>query len=226
MFAGLQFGISASSHTRAGLVALSAHALIIVAAVYATERPIIVAGASADTLRIELSRFSPPDEASAAGAVPHPPVFPVAPTIPATPSRSPTPAIPAVDIAPAAPGWDAIRSLVRHQLAAPEALTTGRTALPVDAVDELPSLQDGLKPRYPDELRALGLTSEVVVGYVVNADGRVARSSLQIIRSTHPAFSRAVIEALVHARFNPARVAGRPIAVLVQQKIRFEAIPR
>jgi TonB family protein len=70
------------------------------------------------------------------------------------------------------------------------------------------------------------LTGEVVVEYVVNADGRVTRSSFRIVRSTHPAFSRAVIEALVRARFNPARVGGRPVAVLVQQKIRFEAATR
>ena len=79
MFGRLQFGISASSHTRAGLVALSAHALVIGAAVYATERPIVVARASADTLRIELSQ---PDDASPTGAVPHPPLFPVAPSFP------------------------------------------------------------------------------------------------------------------------------------------------
>ena len=226
MFEGLPFGISASSHTRAGLVALLAHALVIVAAVYATEPPTAVARASADTVRIELSRVPQSDKISPTEGVRHPPLLPSAPTIPALPLESHTPAMPDVDMSPAATGLDALRSLVAGEPAAPVLEPTGSPALPGSAVDELPTLQDDLKPRYPDELRGPGLTGEVVVEYVVNADGRVTRSSFRIVRSTHPAFSRAVIEALVRARFNPARVGGRPVAVLVQQKIRFAAATR
>lgn len=226
MFEGLPFGISTSSHTRAGLVALLAHALVIVAAVYATERPTAVARASADTVRIELSRVPLPDEVSPPAAVPHPPLLPGAPTLLPVPQESPTLGAPDVDISATAKGIDALRSLVAGEPPAPVAEATGSAALPSSAVDELPTLHDGLKPRYPDDLRGLGLTGEVMVEYVVTAEGRVARSSLRIVHSTHPAFSRAVIEALVRARFNPARVGGRSVAVLVQQKIRFETGPR
>jgi periplasmic protein TonB len=225
MFEGLPFGISASSHTRAGLVALLAHALVIVAAVYATERPTPVARASADTVRIDLSRMPQSDEVSRTGPVPHSPL-PNAPSIPAVPLESHTPAVPDVDLPPAATGLDAVRTLVAGEPAAPVLEPTGSRALPGSAVDELPTLQDDLKPRYPDELRGLGLNGEVVVEYVVTAEGRVTRGSLRVVRSTHPAFSRAVIDVLVHARFNPARVGGRSVAVLVQQKIRFEAASR
>lgn len=226
MFEGLPFGISTSSYTRAGLVALLAHALVIVVAVYATEPPTAGIRASADTVRIDLSRVRQSDEVSPTGAFPHPPLLPSAPTIPAVPLESHTPVTPDVDISPAATGLDALRTLVAGEPAAPVLEPSGRTALLGSAVDDLPTLQDGLKAQYPDELRVLGLTGEVVVEYVVNAEGRVARSSLRIVSSTHPAFSRAVIEALVRARFNPARTGGRPVAVLVQQRIRFQAMIR
>jgi periplasmic protein TonB len=223
MFEELPFGISASSQTRAGLVALFAHVLVIVTAVYATERPTAVTRASADTVRIQLSPARRPDETSPTGPARHHPSLPSAPTILAVPPQSHTPTIPGLDISPAAPGLDAVRSLVTGERAALDVRALGSTAPSVSAVDELPTLQDDLAPRYPEQLRALGLTGEVLVEYVVNAEGRVARSSLRIVHSPHPAFSQAVIEALVRARFNPARVGGRSVAVLVQQKIRFEA---
>jgi TonB family protein len=149
--------------------------------------------------------------------------LPSAPSVPPVPLESPAPAAPEVNLPPAAPGLDVVRSLVTGGPAAPDHEPMGNTALPVSAVDQFPTLQNDLKPRYPDELRVLGLAGEVLVQYVVTAEGRVARSSLQIVRSTHPAFSRAVIDAMVRARFNPARVGGRSVAVLVQQRIRFEA---
>jgi TonB family protein len=226
MFAGLPFGISPSSQTRAGLLALVAHALIIVAAVYATERPVVAARASADTVRIELPPLHQREEIASPEAVSPPPSMPGAPRIPAVPLESHAPAVPDVDISPAMPGWDAVRSLVTGEAAAPVSQLPGRAVVAGSAVDELPTLQNMVTPRYPDELRALGLTGEVVVEYVVNAEGRVARSSLRILRSTHPAFSREVIEALLRARFNPARAGRRSVAVLVQQKIRFETDTR
>jgi TonB family protein len=62
------------------------------------------------------------------------------------------------------------------------------------------------------------------VEYEVTAEGHVGAGSIRIVRSSHPAFSRAVIHALATARFNPARIGRIAVAVLVQQTIRFEAV--
>jgi TonB family protein len=129
----------------------------------------------------------------------------------------------AVDLTRRDPALAALRSLTigEPQAAGSESQPLGTTA-PSGEVDQLPTLRGDLRPQYPDELRATPLTGQVVVEYVVNAEGRVGAGSIRIVRSSHPAFSRAVIQALAKARFNPARIGRTAVAVLVQQTIRFE----
>jgi TonB family protein len=223
VFDGLPFGINLSSQARAGFAALLAHAAVITLAIDGSEQPTPPARASADTVHIELSRIPTPEHASSESM--HSPLgsLPSAPALPAAPLVLPAPGF-AVDSTHTGPGLAALRSLtIREPMG-----TVGesqRASAPVASrdVDQLPTLRGDLKPRYPDELRAALLTGQVIVEYVVNADGRVGAGSIRIVRSSHPAFSRAVIQALANARFNPARVGRMPVAVLVQQTIRFEA---
>jgi protein TonB len=78
---------------------------------------------------------------------------------------------------------------------------------------------DPIRPAYPAQLRALGVEGDVEARVVVLADGTVGGAKLS--RSTDPAFTEAVREALAHARFHPARRAGRPVASWVTVKLRF-----
>jgi TonB family protein len=226
MFDGLPFGINLSSQVRAGVAALLAHAGVIALAIYGSEPPTPAPRAIADTVHIEVPRIpnlehvSPEGTHSQVGSVPR------APAVPATPRVLPSAEF-AVDLTHKDPGLAALRSLT---IGEPKAI--GAESLhsappkPSRELDELPTLRGDLRPRYPDELRATLLTGHVVVEYVVNADGRVGAGSIRIVRSSHPAFSRAVIQALAKARFNPARIARIAVAVLVQQTIRFEAVLR
>jgi protein TonB len=75
--------------------------------------------------------------------------------------------------------------------------------------------------RYPDELRRTDVTGEVVVRFVVDTAGRVRPGSITVVRSSHPEFTRAVMEPLRLMRFHPARVGGIAVAQLVEEPFTF-----
>jgi len=89
-------------------------------------------------------------------------------------------------------------------------------------VDELPELLGVLSPEYPERLRRAGVSGWVRVVYVILPSGLADSASLRVIASTEPGFTTSVIKALLSASFKPARRRGRPVAVLVQQTIRFQ----
>jgi protein TonB len=89
-------------------------------------------------------------------------------------------------------------------------------------VDELPELRSPLNPPYPEHLRRAGINGSVHLEYVILASGRVDSASVRVIASTEPAFTIAVIGVVLSASFKPARRRGLPVAVLVQQTIRFQ----
>jgi len=68
-----------------------------------------------------------------------------------------------------------------------------------------------------------GGRGELVVRYVVTARGRVAPGSIVIVSSDVPSsFQSAVLSALAHASFLPARDGDRPVAVRVEEKTELE----
>jgi TonB family protein len=56
---------------------------------------------------------------------------------------------------------------------------------------------------------------------VVDTSGRVERGTVRVVHSDHPAFEAPAIESLLGARFQPARVFGRAVRVLVQIPVAF-----
>jgi TonB family protein len=76
--------------------------------------------------------------------------------------------------------------------------------------------------RYPSGLERFGLTGRVIAQFVVDTLGRVEPSSWDPLEATHPQFERAAFEALVDARFRPARLGGRLVRQQVRQSIRFD----
>jgi TonB family protein len=75
--------------------------------------------------------------------------------------------------------------------------------------------------RYPEELRSLSMTGEVLVQFIVDPTGTVRPGSLRVIRSSHPLFTKAVIDGARLLRFYPARVGGIPVAQLVEAPFTF-----
>ena len=77
-------------------------------------------------------------------------------------------------------------------------------------------------PRYPDALRAAGVSGVVTLRFVVDTAGRIEPGSLHVIESPNEQFTAAVFAALRDTRFSPGESHGRPVRVLVQRSFRFE----
>jgi TonB family protein len=75
--------------------------------------------------------------------------------------------------------------------------------------------------RYPAAMRRANREGEVLAQFVVDAEGMVETSTLKVLKSTDPAFTKAVAEALPTMRFDPARVKGRAVKQLVEQPFTF-----
>lgn len=98
-----------------------------------------------------------------------------------------------------------------------------------DELDTRPSLANGSQFRsavqrtYPGTLRGSGQWGSAVVSFVVLPDGRVDRSSVQVVEASQPAFRAAAAAAIANARFNPARVDGQPVRAQVSMPITWQS---
>jgi protein TonB len=77
------------------------------------------------------------------------------------------------------------------------------------------------KPRYPPVMQQAGIAGSVDVQYVVDTTGHAERSSWKVLRSTNKAFEEPAREAIMKGVFKPARIRGKAVRQLVQQKISF-----
>lgn len=76
-------------------------------------------------------------------------------------------------------------------------------------------------PVYPQLLRDMGITGRVVAEFVVDTAGRIEPGSWRVVQATHEGFVRAAREAVLSARFHPARVRGVPVRQLVHLPVTF-----
>jgi TonB family protein len=74
-------------------------------------------------------------------------------------------------------------------------------------VEQPPALLTTLTPRYPAGEVPAGTRGTVVVQVVVQPDGQVDMSTIEIVRSNHPAFTEAARSVVPHFRFRPAEMA-------------------
>ena len=93
-------------------------------------------------------------------------------------------------------------------------------------VDVKPAIVFLPSPEYPVQLRVKGVGGRVLVQCIVDTMGIVEPNSVKILQTPDTAFSRATIEALVQARFTPARVKGKAVRVLVDVPIDFNVKPK
>jgi protein TonB len=91
----------------------------------------------------------------------------------------------------------------------------------VATVDRLAALLSKPRPRYPDQLRAAGVTGRVVVRLVVDTTGRVEPASVVVRESSHDLFTQAVRGVLPSLRFAPAELGGRKVRMLVDLPFEF-----
>ncbi|MBV9772826.1 MAG: TonB family protein [Gemmatimonadetes bacterium] len=98
---------------------------------------------------------------------------------------------------------------------------------PVDVavVEERPKLQNGdemqrvLERLYPPLLRDAGVTGQTVLQFVIDTEGRVESSSVEVVSATNDAFREASVKAAEKFRFRPAKIGGRNVRVAITMPI-------
>jgi len=73
-----------------------------------------------------------------------------------------------------------------------------------------------LERTYPKLLLDAGIQGVVVMRFVVEPDGKVDASSVQVISTTHELFSDASVNVVEKLRFKPGIYKGQPVRVLIQ----------
>ncbi|MCU0792163.1 MAG: TonB family protein [Opitutaceae bacterium] len=87
------------------------------------------------------------------------------------------------------------------------------------ALDQRPEARVRINPVYPFEMRRSGLKGEVVVGFIIDAEGGVRDP--YIVRSSHPGFEAAALEAVLKWRFKPGKKGGVNVPTRVNQPLSF-----
>lgn len=90
------------------------------------------------------------------------------------------------------------------------------------AVDQPPEMLMMGQVRYPDELRRMGVQGRVTLRCILGPDGRVDPGTVQVVSAADVGFISAAREALLGARFRPAKVGGQPVRVVITVPIDFK----
>ena len=100
------------------------------------------------------------------------------------------------------------------------------TAFSVLEVDKTAERYDNsAAPIYPPELIAMGMEGLVHTIYVVDSTGIVDTTTVEVVSSNDPRFTKSVRNSLGLARFRPAIRAGHKVRQLVEQRFRFRIVP-
>jgi TonB family protein len=94
-----------------------------------------------------------------------------------------------------------------------------------DAVTERPQLLRFPVPKYPDSLRAAGVSGRVLVEVIVDSSGHADSASVRILSSSHPGFEAPAREVVLGATYAAGRLNGRAVPVLVRFPIPFTIAP-
>lgn len=82
-----------------------------------------------------------------------------------------------------------------------------------------------VSPAYPDSLYRARVAGHVIAEFVVDADGHARQGTIGVVSSTDPLFTASVRQAIVAARFIPARRQGMPVPQIVRQSFDFVVPP-
>lgn len=88
-------------------------------------------------------------------------------------------------------------------------------------VDRTAEVTRGATPRYPEALRSVNVEGQVVMRFVVSADGKVEPGSIEVLSSPQKLFTDAVRTALLNTRYRPAEAGGHAVRQLVEQSFKF-----
>jgi len=105
--------------------------------------------------------------------------------------------------------------------ASPTVVPAGKSMYEFQVEEQAHQIPGTGSMRYPDAMRSANREGEVLAQFVVDARGMVEPSTLHVLKSTDPAFTKAVAAALPTMRFTPARVHGRPVKQVVELPFTF-----
>jgi TonB family protein len=105
----------------------------------------------------------------------------------------------------------AASSAARAEDAAPGALTRA------------PAVIEPATPEYPEAAKARGLSGEVVLELDISAEGQVLDA--RVVKPGGDGFDEASLAAGRKLRFSPAEIDGKPAAVTIEYRFRFDAPP-
>lgn len=86
-------------------------------------------------------------------------------------------------------------------------------------LDQVPIARVRVQPQYPFEMRRAGITGEVLVEFIVDANGDVRNAFA--VRSTQREFETSAVQAVSKWKFKPGRKGGRAVNTRMQQPISF-----
>jgi len=106
------------------------------------------------------------------------------------------------------------------------ALTPSARQVYMDSVvDEKPRMLSHPPLHYPEQLRRARIEGRTVVRIIVDATGRVEPTAIKVIESDNPAFDRPAMDMMLGARFQPGRVLGHPMRVVLDRTVEFRIPP-
>jgi TonB family protein len=92
------------------------------------------------------------------------------------------------------------------------------------AVDQPVTPIDLPRPVYPRGLQMAGQCGYVELRYVVGLDGRAEPGTIVAVYATNHEFEKPALDVIRAARFNSARLAGKPVRQRVQQRMTFSVM--
>jgi len=87
------------------------------------------------------------------------------------------------------------------------------------SLDQAPVALAQLPPDYPASLRRRGVAGEVLIRFVVDAQGRVRNAV--VVRSTESGFEQAALDAVARWRFKPGRKGGAAVNTRMEIPLEF-----
>jgi protein TonB len=94
-----------------------------------------------------------------------------------------------------------------------------RDLFDINNLDQKPVGRVQNPPQYPYEMSRAGISGEVVVEFIINANGDVVDT--RVIRSSHREFEVPAMQAVQKWKFKPGRKTGKNVATRVSQLIEF-----
>lgn len=86
-----------------------------------------------------------------------------------------------------------------------------------------PAVVDAATPEYPEAAKAQGISGEVVLELDLSAEGQV--QDARVVKPGGNGFDEAALAAGKRLRFSPAEIDGKPAAVTIEYRFRFDAPP-